>query len=173
MRFLKMPLLFLCGLLLFSGSALALPLVGGVDKLISSDNVHNGYWSELDWIENELPSPVNFPEANKYNTTGQWTEVNGYYALELKYMPQYYYIKIGTGGTNIEWDHFLYENVDDLNWAVVDPTEWFNNNIVSVQFSLQGGLPRNIDTQRISAIGEVNPTPEPATMLLLGSGLAL
>ena len=167
--------MLLCGLLLFSGSALALTLdqMGGVEQLLRSGKVGNVYWDELAWLESELASRVVFPEANKYNTTGRWAGVNGYYALELKSMPEYFYIKIGTGGTGINSDHFPYRNDPESNWAVIDPKEWLNPlyNIDSAQFSLQDGLSRKIDTVRISHLGEISPVAEPSTLFLIGAGL--
>jgi hypothetical protein len=168
MRFLKLSLLVLCGLLLFSGSALALSVggedVGSLDTVRAFANVSSAYAAQLAWIQSVLGDDYFFSEGDKYNTTGSWTAVDqdpDYYALELNGTPEYYFIKLGTGGSDIQYNHWLYTNLADLNWAVVEgPGVW--------------GTTSNIDILRISHIGEVggSPVPEPATALLLGVGLA-
>ena len=164
MRWLKIPLLLLCGILLFSGSTLAYTLggedIGDLDSEVVSANVENSYAAELAWVQSVLGSSYTITEDNKYDTTGLWAEVDGnpdYYALELKGTPNYFYIKLGTGGTDIAYDHWLYHNNEEFNWAVVDSGEW--------------GTTKNIDIFRISHIGEINPVPIPAAVWLLGGGL--
>ena len=101
MRFLKIPILFLCGLLLFSGSALALTLggeyIGDLDTLYSWDNVRSSDAAELTWINDELSASYTSTEVIKYDTTDQWAVVDdnpNYYALELIGNPEWFSIRL-------------------------------------------------------------------------------
>ena len=163
-RFLKLHLLVLCGLLLYSGTALALSIglpqvnVGELDTLRAVANISNSYESELSWVQSVLGTEYGFAESDKYDTNG-WTPTNenpDYYAWGLNGTPSHYFIKLGTGGTDIQSTHWLYQNSAELAWAVVNSEIW--------------GTTRNIDVYRVSHIGEIGatPVPEPSSMLLLG-----
>jgi hypothetical protein len=74
--------------------------------------------------------------------------------------PDYFMIKTGNIGSP-DIRNFLFENKFDFEWAVVD---W--SNILDL---FDEGT--TMDITAFSHIGEINPVPEPSTILLLGTGL--
>jgi hypothetical protein len=156
------------GVLAFAGSAWALTIsggteVGGLDSLIDTEiiAVPNAA-NELAWVQGELGN-VNINIT--YDViAGDWEETNeaDTFALELDGTPEYFFLKLGTGGLNpLQPTHFLYQNLAEFSYAVVALAEL---NVFGAS---------NFDIGRVSHIGEIGtaPVPEPGTILLLGGGL--
>lgn len=170
MRVLKIALLIVSGLFLFSNPVLSLTIdgttdVGDIDTMIASDFVANDYDSELAWVQSVLGSEFFFADSDKMDTETLWTvtdQLSTAYALELSSEPSHYFIKIGLGGTSLVDDHFLYQNDPLTLFAVVSELDWTGGNDI-----------QNIDVFRISHLAPIGGTsvPEPSTILLLGLGL--
>ncbi len=147
--------------------ALLISEVGGTDTFLTSADLGNsGNAVEEAWVEAYLGLDVTLDD--KYNSEGNdWTLADDLgnldvYYLEMNTAPEYFFIKVGTGGTSLD-SHFLFENIGDLSYAVVDFSE------AGINFSIQ-----NISIDRMSHVGEIEGTvqlPEPGSLLLLGMGL--
>lgn len=152
--------------LVISGSAwsLAITDVGSIDHFIASDTLTNsGDGTEEAWVESILGFDVIL--SDKYDSYGSdWTLLENeddIYAAALATSPNFFLIKLGNGGTTLE-SHYLFENLGDLDWGVVD----FSS--VGVDFSI-----KNISIDRLSHVGELREfvIPEPSILALLGFGL--
>lgn len=141
--------------------------MGGLDNFIESADLGNsGTAVEEAWVESILNVDVTIDD--KYNSNGgNWTLADDLgntdvYFLEMNTSPEYFLLKLGTGGTSLD-SHFLFENVGDLNFAVVDFSQ------AGIDFTVN-----NISIDRMSHFGEINgynEVPEPTALFLLSLAL--
>ena len=150
-----------------SASSLTLAEVGGVDTLIASADVNSGDPNELAWISQVTGVPLANLTYSKIAASGgdKWQPISGtdnLFAFDLGSEPTWFLVKTGAGGS---FDHYLYENVADPEWAVIDFTElgFDDINIGKVSHVAIASDPSSEQTA---------PVPEPASLTLLGLGLS-
>lgn len=159
MKRLLVSMIVFCSMVVLATSAWALYTVpGGVDVgdedvLINSTKLPNsGLATEQAWITSVLGSSWLISDSDLGIGPSDALATNGtnVYAMSLPTAPTYFYVK--TGNVDSGFDHFLYENKDNLAYGVVNIGAWGSNANVG----------------KISHVGSV---PEPTTLLLLGFGL--
>lgn len=125
---------------------------------------------EIDWINSVLGTSYSTDDFTKidtpegagwlqtYNDTG--TAVEDYtFAYNFGSEPEYFLVKTGNLKSELgDYRWFLFTNDSELfNWGVINLEGY---NLLEI-----GKL------SHVGLVGETAPVPEPATMLLLGSGL--
>ena len=156
-----------------NANALLMSEVGDVDTFIASDTLSNsGAATEEAWVESVLGFDVSFIEkddsgASTWQLISDENDGDGIediFAKQIDELTDYFLLKLGNGGTNIE-SHYLFQNIGKLDWAVVD----FST--AGVDLSV-----KKINIGRVSHDVTLDNTttynvPEPSACLLVGLGL--
>lgn len=142
--------------------------VGGFDEFLGSDTINSGDPAEIQWVADLLfggDSENVSIEFKPNSSEGDWVAVDGQpssvRAFSLDEPVYYYLLKLGVGQSGAD-THYLFKNVESLDWAVINFT------------AMLDGQPLNFNFGRISHVtGFDTPVtvPEPATLGLLGLSL--
>ena len=178
--------LFLVGM---NGVATALPLVSwsdvGFEDILKGTGVQgtnpisSGDANEVAWVNGIVGTT--FTTADLVKTSDDdddgvidadwvnWYQVDSAASkvFAFKFIdnyPEYFYIKVGVGKKDPVYTHYLFQNITDVGWGVVNLVQQISpTETVTIK-----------EFGKFSHIGELGTTavPEPATMLLFGTGLA-
>ena len=156
--------LLFCTAFIMAGQAQAASLdyYGGLDNLIDEAYLSDSsVATEEAWVESVLETDVVFGEKLEGLSESSWDQVDGYdsvYAMDLDSSLEYFLLKTGQG-TDDGHNYFLYQNLDDLAYAVIDLAELGFNEL-------------KLDITKISHVSTVSAVPLPAAVWLFLSGLA-
>ncbi|MBU4262862.1 MAG: PEP-CTERM sorting domain-containing protein [Proteobacteria bacterium] len=162
------------GLILMGTSGIAQALtmtdVVAIDNLLAFTTLpNNGDSTELDWVNNTLLA-LGLGDGQDFifkedTVAANWTQIDnttGVFAYATLDEPGYFLVKTGSNSGSSYTD-FLFENIDSLDWAVISLEEmgFSDKNILNIS-----------KVSHIDGFDGTAPVPEPATMLLFGTGLA-
>jgi hypothetical protein len=167
--------LFECLLALFITAAMASPanaisvgVVGDPDKFLTSTALSNsGIGTVEAWVSGFLGFAVSIDYKNETTAGTGWQSVDGnigQWAHSLVTDPPHYVLRLGVGKSGAD-THYLFENIAELSWAVIDLSEM-----------LAGQTNLDFNFGRISHIGETGgmvDVSEPRSIGLLVFGLGL
>lgn len=141
--------------------------VGDADIFVDRtklDNSGEGTGLELAWVNETLESSFLAFVRNETPDGSGWraTDSSTVFAFDLQGTPEYFLIKTGNIGYTSDFRDFLFQNISDTGWAVVD-----------LGASFGSGYDLGTNYGKFSHIDEFGgaPVPEPGTMMLIGMGM--
>jgi hypothetical protein len=156
-----------------SASPLNLSDVGGVDPLVSGGKTNlsnSGDATEKEWISDVLSIPMANLTYQKVTASGggNWEQINGsntLFAFNLGSDPTWFMVKTGAGSP---FNHYLFSNLGNLDWAVIDFDE-LGFDSVDVEKISHVAIASDPDGELTEHSATV---PEPASLTLIGLGLS-
>ena len=161
---------FIAGIILFSclampANAITMAQLGAVDNFLGSVTLSkSGTSTEESWVSSVVGYAARIDYRGNYNISHGWELVDGpegYWASSLITNPAYYVLKLGVGNSGAD-THYLFENLVELDWAVVD-----------FSLMLAGQQDLRFNFGRISHLSEFDGTDKPPTDLSEPGSLAL
>ncbi len=153
--------------------ALSITDVGGIDDFIDSTTLSkSGDDTELSWVKSVLgDDSLSFMGKAESEVAMDWQKVSGtseddIYATSFgDETPDYFLLKLGTGGVDID-SHYLFDNVGELSYGVVDFSE------AGIDFTV-----KKINISRVSHVSSIGDgssvdVPAPAGFAFFALGLA-
>ena len=115
--------ILLSSCLAMPASAITMAQLGTVDKFIGSVKLSNsGASTEESWVSSMIGYSARIDYRGVFNTTTGWAIVDGpegLWAHSLITSPAYFVLKLGVGNSGAD-SHYLFENLVEMDWAVVD-----------------------------------------------------
>ncbi|ALO36222.1 hypothetical protein CMT41_16895 [Colwellia sp. MT41] len=157
-----------------NATLLTLADVGAVDRFIASATLEkSSNDTELTWVRDILGHDNIFlNDGDKYDSVeSDWSLIEGdIYATELKIDPGYFLLKFG-GGVKSGATHFLYENVGNLSFAVIDFADTGLISITKIHMGKISHVDEFSATPNTPQGTPPAPIPEPMTISLFALAL--
>jgi len=173
LNLIKLTLAVTIALFSVNASAYVLSEVGVHDNLLAAETLRNsGEATEEAWIEDVLGMDIDYTQFGNVSEGSNWQSVSdgvaGDYAFEfdIGFNPEYYLLKLGGGnGTGTDYTHYLYDNLESLQYAFVNLSD-FGEDVKLENIGIVSHIGSTGGCE-----GDCETVPEPGMVGLLAIGL--